>query len=121
MREQRSWVSLGALRGEVSERLKEHAWKVCVRQKCTEGSNPSLSATSNRTANAGRNRLYARGGGKHLNQITFRANDADLAICHLDALGEGAKVVAPIAAALVLIRPHAVLANLWTIYGVIAC
>ena len=30
--------------GEVSERLKEHAWKVCVRQKRTEGSNPSLSA-----------------------------------------------------------------------------
>ena len=32
--------------GEVSERLKEHAWKVCVRQKRTEGSNPSLSAIS---------------------------------------------------------------------------
>ena len=31
--------------GEVSERLKEHAWKVCVRQKRTEGSNPSLSAS----------------------------------------------------------------------------
>ena len=30
--------------GEVSERFKEHAWKVCVRQKRTEGSNPSLSA-----------------------------------------------------------------------------
>ena len=29
--------------GEVSERSKEHAWKVCVRQR-TEGSNPSLSA-----------------------------------------------------------------------------
>jgi hypothetical protein len=31
--------------GEVSEWSKEHAWKVCVRQKCTLGSNPSLSAT----------------------------------------------------------------------------
>ena len=31
--------------GEVSERFKEHAWKVCVRQKRTEGSNPSLSAS----------------------------------------------------------------------------
>ena len=31
--------------GEVSERSKEHAWKVCVRHKRTEGSNPSLSAT----------------------------------------------------------------------------
>jgi hypothetical protein len=29
--------------GEVSERLKEHAWKACV-QQCTLGSNPSLSA-----------------------------------------------------------------------------
>ena len=35
---------LAPYRGEVSERLKEHAWKVCVRQKRTEGSNPSLSA-----------------------------------------------------------------------------
>ena len=30
--------------GEVTEWLKVHAWKACVRQKCTEGSNPSLSA-----------------------------------------------------------------------------
>ena len=30
--------------GEMSERLKEHAWKVCVLHKGTEGSNPSLSA-----------------------------------------------------------------------------
>ena len=29
--------------GEVSEWLKEHAWKVCIRQRI-EGSNPSLSA-----------------------------------------------------------------------------
>ena len=29
--------------GEVSERSKEHAWKVCIRQRI-EGSNPSLSA-----------------------------------------------------------------------------
>ena len=32
------------LYGEVSEWSKEHAWKVCIRQKCIEGSNPSLSA-----------------------------------------------------------------------------
>ena len=31
--------------GEVSERLKEHAWKVCMGRKPIEGSNPSLSAT----------------------------------------------------------------------------
>ena len=29
--------------GEVSERSKEHAWKVCIRQRI-EGSNPSLTA-----------------------------------------------------------------------------
>jgi hypothetical protein len=33
------------MRGEVSEWLKEHAWKVCIRQKCIAGSNPALSAT----------------------------------------------------------------------------
>ena len=31
--------------GEVSEWLKEHAWKVCIRQRI-EGSNPSLTAIS---------------------------------------------------------------------------
>src|SRR3990167_1136935 len=31
--------------GEMAERLKAHAWKVCIRQKRIEGSNPSLSAT----------------------------------------------------------------------------
>jgi hypothetical protein len=31
--------------GEVSEWLKEHAWKVCIPQKGIEGSNPSLSAS----------------------------------------------------------------------------
>ena len=28
----------------MAERLKAHAWKVCIRQKRIEGSNPSLSA-----------------------------------------------------------------------------
>ncbi len=28
----------------MSEWSKEHAWKVCIRQKCIEGSNPSFSA-----------------------------------------------------------------------------
>ena len=37
------WVA--TLIGEVSERSKEHAWKVCIRQRI-EGSNPSLSARS---------------------------------------------------------------------------
>ena len=30
--------------GEMSEWSKEHAWKVCVLQKGTKGSNPFLSA-----------------------------------------------------------------------------
>ena len=30
--------------GEMTEWLKVHAWKACVSQKDTEGSNPSLSA-----------------------------------------------------------------------------
>ncbi len=34
--------------GEVSEWLKEHAWKVCIRQRI-EGSNPSLTAKSKKT------------------------------------------------------------------------
>ena len=29
--------------GEMSERLKEHAWKACVTRKRTVGSNPTLS------------------------------------------------------------------------------
>ena len=32
------------------EWLKRHAWKACIRQKCIEGSNPSLSALSTLTA-----------------------------------------------------------------------
>ena len=36
---------VGSNPGEVSEWLKEHAWKACIRQRI-EGSNPSLSATS---------------------------------------------------------------------------
>ncbi len=31
-------------KGEMSEWLKEHAWKACVPQKGTVGSNPTLSA-----------------------------------------------------------------------------
>ena len=34
--------------GEMSEWFKEHAWKVCVLQKGTAGSNPALSAELNR-------------------------------------------------------------------------
>ena len=37
--------TLSAL-GEMTERLKVHAWKACVPLKGTEGSNPSLSVAS---------------------------------------------------------------------------
>ena len=33
-------------KGKMSEWLKEHAWKACVLQKGTVGSNPTLSAGS---------------------------------------------------------------------------
>ena len=35
-----------AAHGEVAERSKAHAWKVCIRQKRIAGSNPALSATT---------------------------------------------------------------------------
>ena len=37
--------------GEVSEWLKEHAWKVCIRQRI-EGSNPSLTAINKKPGRA---------------------------------------------------------------------
>ena len=37
------WLAPVASTGEVSERSKEHAWKVCM-VRAIEGSNPSLSA-----------------------------------------------------------------------------
>ena len=43
-RKQNPFVGYNIDNGEVSEWLKEHAWKVCVGLKPTEGSNPSLSA-----------------------------------------------------------------------------
>ena len=36
--------------GEMSEWLKEHAWKVCLRQKRNVGSNPTLSAFARRSS-----------------------------------------------------------------------
>ena len=60
---------------------------------------PPSPPLQNRTANAGRSRFYACRGGEGLKQIALRADDADLAVCDLDALGERAEVVAAIAAA----------------------
>jgi len=52
---------------------------------------PSSPPLQNRTANAGRSRLYAGSGDECLKQVVLRADDANLAICqHCDrALDEG--------------------------------
>ena len=43
--ERKNYVILATIfLGEMSEWFKEHAWKVCVLQKGTAGSNPALSA-----------------------------------------------------------------------------
>ena len=39
-----NFFTFGVRFGEVLEWLKRHAWKACVRQKRTAGSNPALSA-----------------------------------------------------------------------------
>src|SRR5580698_4053502 len=85
--------------GEVAE------WSNAPHSKCGIGASlsgvriPPSPPLQNRTANAGRSRFYARGGSERLKQIAFRAHDADLAICHLDALRKGAEMVAAVAAA----------------------
>jgi hypothetical protein len=56
-----------------------------------------VTQAKNRTANAGRSGHCARSG-ERLKQIAFRADDADIAISDLDALSEGAEMVAAIAA-----------------------
>jgi hypothetical protein len=42
--------------GEMSEWFKEHAWKVCIRQKRIRGSNPRLSASPAIAPSKGRRR-----------------------------------------------------------------
>src|SRR5579872_2484313 len=84
--------------GEVAE------WSIAPHSKC--GIRATVSGVrippsppyQNRTANAGRSRLYAGRGGQRLKQITFRADDADLAVSDLDSLRERAEMVAAIAA-----------------------
>src|ERR1700731_2390538 len=61
---------------------------------------PPSPPLQNRTANAGRSRLYARGGGERSEQIAFRSHDAAFAVSPLDPLGECAEMVAAITAAI---------------------
>ena len=85
--------------GWVAERLKAAVLKTAVRASVPWVRIPPHPPLQNRTANAGRSRLYAGRGGQRLKQIAFRADDADLAVGDLDALGERAEMVAAIAAA----------------------
>ena len=64
-----------------------------------KGTIPLPPPLQNRTANAGRSRFCAGRGGERLKQSAFRADDADLAVSNLDALGERAEMVAAVAAA----------------------
>lgn len=43
------WQRYLKVEGEVSEWLKEHAWKVCIGLKLIAGSNPALSAKESKS------------------------------------------------------------------------
>jgi hypothetical protein len=85
----------------MAEWLMALAWKACIRETVSWVRIPLPPPTQNRTANA--SRPCARGIGKRLKQIAFRADDTDLLVRDLDALGEGAKMISAIAASL---DPH---------------
>src|SRR5579872_2102057 len=93
----RSSMGLHAFQGILRSPQKARLCNPCARNELSPLSQKGQRA--NRTANAGRSRLYASSGSERLKQIAFRADDADLAVCDLDALGERAEVVAPIATA----------------------
>ena len=52
-RDKKSKGCIFALHREVSEWLKEHAWKACKRQKRFEGSNPFFSTTKLKAPRSG--------------------------------------------------------------------
>ena len=72
-----SSVGIREQKGEVSEWLKEHAWKVCVGLYPTEGSNPSLTAIILETRSLGRVFycltivVVAKGGGGRVRTLHF--------------------------------------------------
>ena len=89
--------------GEVAEWLKASVSKTGVLARVSRVRIPPSPPLQNRTANAAGRRFHARGGGEGSEQVSLRPHDADLAVGDLDALGEGAQVIAAIAAA---IDPH---------------
>jgi hypothetical protein len=54
-------------------------------------------------------------------RLISRADSAHFAVRDLDPFGERAEMVAGVAPPSILIRSRAVVANLWTISGVISC
>ena len=72
--------------GRVAEWFKAAVLKTAAGQSPPWVRIPPLPPLQNRTANAGRSRFYARGGSERSEQIALRADDADLAVCHFDAL-----------------------------------
>ena len=85
--------------GRVAEWFKAAVLKTAVGASPPWVRIPPLPPIQNRTANAGRSRFYARGGGERSEQIALRSHDADFAVRDLDPLGQRAKVFAAIAAA----------------------
>ena len=85
--------------GWVAEWFKAAVLKTAERVSVPWVRIPPHPPVQNRTANAGRSRFYAVGGGKRSEQIAFRSHDPHLLLGHLHPLSQGAKVFAPIAAA----------------------
>ena len=83
----------------MTEWFKVAVLKTAVRASVPWVRIPPHPPPQNRTANAGRSRFCARGGGKGSEQIAFRSHDADFAFRDFDALSKGAKVFALIATA----------------------
>ena len=85
--------------GGVAERSKAHAWKVCIRETVSRVRIPPPPPIQNRTANAGRSRFYAAGGGERSEQVALRSHDADFLVRYLDALSQRAQVFPAVSAA----------------------
>src|SRR5271170_4917711 len=94
-----SLFSIEARAGGVAERSKAHAWKVCIRETVSRVRIPPPPPIQNRTANAGRSRFYAAGGGERSEQVALRSHDADFLVRYLDALSQRAQVFPAVSAA----------------------
>src|SRR5579872_6397944 len=111
----RSSMGLHAFQGILRSPQKARLCNPCARNELSPLSQKGQRA--NRTANAGRSRLYASSGSERLKQAAFRADDADLSVSHLDAVGERAEMIAAVTAAIdpdpLARRPGEPLDHLW--------